>query len=107
MKEDTKKALIDQYKAMGGVAFLPTPNGTLAFKAPPAKDYERFQDKLARNKGESSAMRELVLCCMIHPQDQTAGIQILDRYVAVIPIIIQTLQTMAGQELELELKLES
>jgi len=104
MDKATKDALIAAHKSTGGVAFLELPEGTLAFKAPSFGDYERFQDKMARDKGESAAMRELVLCCMVHPKDILAGTELLKRYVAAIPKIVKTLQGMAGSEVELDLK---
>lgn len=102
--EKLKAELSKAHAATGGVAFLELPEGTLAFRCPKAADYERFQDKMARGKGESAAMRELVLCSMIHPNDKMAGSELLKRYVAAIPRIIEVLQQMAGAEVTLELK---
>ena len=104
MDETIKKSLIDAHKSCGGVAFLELPEGTLAFKAPRFEDYERFQDKMAREKGESAAMRELMLCSMVHPKDLTAGTELLRRYPAAIPQIVRVLQRMAGSEVEIDLK---
>jgi len=106
MDPKVKAALVAEHRATGGVAFLELPEGTLAFKAPKFEDYERFQDKMARDKGESAAMRELVLCSMVYPKDLTAGTELLKRYPAAIARVARTLQRMAGSEVELDLKVE-
>lgn len=106
MKPEERQSLVEEYRNKGGVAFLDLPEGTLAFKRPKQADYERFQDKLNRNKGESAAMRELVLCSMVWPKDKLQGGEILSAYPAVYNNIALKLQEMAGGDLEVQLKAE-
>lgn len=98
------EALATKHEDDGGIAHLETPKGDLVFKKPRASDYERFQDKMQRSKGESAAMRELVLCSMIYPADKKAGAEILKHFPGAVPRIVQRLQEMAGAEMTLELK---
>jgi len=108
MDKETRKKLVEKYADEGGVAFLDLPRGagTIAFKCPKQADYERFQDKFARNKGQSAAMRELVLCSMVYPEDKIAGGDLLKRFPAAYEPIVVKLQEMAGSEVSIELKAE-
>lgn len=86
-----------------GYIVVPTPEGCMAFQRPSIADFERFTDKMARDRGESAAARELVLCCMVLP-DLQAGQQILERLPGAILPITGAIRQLAGAQLEVRVK---
>jgi hypothetical protein len=96
--------LAEQYKDDGGIAVVNHGPVQMAFKRPKQSDYERFLNKMQRDKGEAEAMRELVLCSCVEPTDHTAMRNMLRALPGVVSPVCKMLQQLAGSEINIELK---
>lgn len=97
------KELAELREKHGELAHASTPDGRLiAIARPKGAAFRRFTDKLTADKGSKhSAMEELVLGCVVHPDREQAR-SILDDYPALMLGLSASAQELAGADIEIK-----
>ena len=73
------------------------PKGPLVFRKPTRHEYDRWRDQTFSDRAQSSRhARELVKCCLVHPDEAGLDAAIADRPALVAGALIDAVTELAG-----------